>query len=342
MGSRNIRQVAFVAEGRVEIVQRSLPGPGPGEIQVATTRTLISAGTELDYLNGVIPSRLRPEITYPIFPGYSSVGRVVASGPEVKGMEVGERVLTMGPHADYHNVAAETAVPIPAAVSDEAAPFAVLGSVALHGIRRAAPELGAAVLVVGDGLVGQLTTQLVRAAGARVVALAGRHHRRLDAARYGGATVAWDERTTNVPDAFREAAGGRQADVVYETAGRVEALALAFKTARVAGTVVLLGGPRHTVTLEPETLYLQFMMKELSLVAASQPVRPECESNYFQWTQKRHRELILVLLSDRALRVEPLITHRLPADEAPRAYQLLTERKDEALGVLLDWSELHS
>ncbi|HBY93364.1 MAG: zinc-binding dehydrogenase [Ardenticatenaceae bacterium] len=335
---RPVRQVAFVAAGHVELLSRALAPPGPSEIQVAVTRTLISAGTELDYLHAVIPGRLRPDVTFPVYPGYSSVGRVVAAGQEVTGVAVGERVLTMGPHADYQNVAAETVVRVPTPISDDVAALAVLGSVALHGLRRAPPELGDAVLVVGDGLVGQLTARLVGLQGGRPMALVGRHQLRLDAARRDGVAATWDGRTIDVPAAFQKLTGGRLADIVYETAGQVDALVLAFEAARVGGRVVLLGGLRQTLSLEPECFYLQFMMKELTLVAASQPVRPERESSYFYWTQRRNRELILRLIAEGALHVEPLITHCLPADEARRAYQLLAESRESTLGVLLDWT----
>ena len=335
---RLIHQVVFVSEGRVELQARHLDPPGPTEIQVATTRTLIRAGTELDYLNGVLPGRLRPEVSCPVYHGYSNVGNIVAIGSDVVDMTVGERVLTLGPHASRCNVEADTAVRVPAEVSDEAATFAVLGSVALHGIRRTPPELGDSVLVVGDGLVGQLTAQLARLQGARPVALAGHHQFRLAAARQGGATAAWDERETNVEEAFRQLTDGRLADVVYETAGHVKALELAFKVARLAGTVVLLGGIRQDITFDPSTFYLQFLMRDLTLMAASQPVRPATESNYFHWSQKRNRALILNLLAQGALQVEHLISHRFPPGAAPQPYQLLSSQRNIALGVLLDWT----
>ena len=337
VGQRPTHQVAFISEGQAEVQNRLLSAPTPTEIQIATRRTLISAGTELDYLNGLIPGRLRPEVTFPVYPGYSNVGRVAAVGSDVTGIELGERVLTMGPHASHHNVEVATAIRVPDTVPDDAATFAVLGSVALHGVRRAPPELGDSVLVVGDGLVGQLTAQLAALQGARPVALAGHHRLRLAAARQGGVAAAWDEREANLPTVFLQLTAGRLADIVYETAGQVAALELAFKTARVAGTVVLLGGIRQPLSMEPPVFYLQFLMRDLTLMAAAQPVRPALESNYFHWTKQRNRELILNLLAEGALQVEHLVTQTFPASEAPQAYELLSGSKEKSLGVLLDW-----
>ncbi len=337
MDQRPIRQVAFVSPNQVEVQGRTLAAPAPTEIQVATTRTLISAGTELDYLTGIIPGRIRPEVSYPVYHGYSNVGPVISLGDEVADFAVGDRVLTLGPHASHHNVQATTALRVPGTISDEAATFAVLGSVALHGIRRAPLELGDCVLVIGDGLVGQLTAQLAALQGAHPVAMAGHHDLRLAAARQGGVTATWHEQTTDVLAAFRQLTDGRLADIVYESAGQVGALELALKAVRTAGTVVLLGGIRQPVTLEPPIFYHQFMLRDVSLMAASQPVRPETESAYFRWTQKRNRKLILQLIAHGALRVEHLVTHRFAADDAARAYQLLSGNKGSALGVVLEW-----
>lgn len=337
MNQQSIRQIAFVSENQVEVQTLELDPPGPTEIQIATTRTLISAGTELDYLNGVLPGRLRPEVSYPVYHGYSNVGHVVGVGSDVTEFELGGRVLTLGPHASHHNVKAETAVRVPDTVSDEAATFAVLGSVALHGIRRAPPELGDSAMVIGDGLVGQLTAQLAKLHGTHPVALIGHHQFRMAAARQGGADAAWDERTTDIPMAFQQLTDGRLADIVYETAGRVAAVELAFQTVRLAGTVVLLGGIREKVTFDLPIFYHQFQLRDLTLMAASQPVRPETESNYFHWSQKRNRELILDLLAQKMLKIEHLISQQFPADEAAQAYQLLSNRRDITLGMLLDW-----
>ena len=332
------RQIAFVAENQVEVQDRSLAAPAPTELQVRTTRTLISAGTELDYLNGVIPGRVRPEVRYPVYHGYSNVGQVVACGCEVTDFVKGDRVLTMGPHASHHNVAASSAVRVPVTVSDEAATFAVLGSVALHGIRRAPLEIGDCVLVIGDGLVGQLTVQLAMLQGARPVALAGHYPLRLDLARQVGVAQTWDERLVDVPTAFRHLSGGQLADIVYETAGRVVALELAFRAARLAGTVVMLGGIRQKAILEPPIFYHQFQARDLTLMAASQTVRPELESNYFHWTQKRNRELFVKLVAQGSLHVEHLITQRIPFEQAAQGYDLLANRRDIALGVILEWT----
>lgn len=338
MNQLPIRQVAFVSEGQVELQTRYLDPPAPTEVQIATVKTLISAGTELDYLNGVLPGRLRPEVSFPVYPGYSNVGHIVAVGSDVTELMVGERVLTPGPHASYHNVEVTKVVRVPAEVPDDAATFGVLGSVALHGLRRAPLELGDSAVVLGDGLVGQLTAQLAKLQGAHPVALVGHHQLRLTAARQGGVDAVWDERTIDVPMTFQQLTNGRLADIVYETSGRVAAVELAFNAARVAGTVVLLGGIRQQITFNLSIFYHQFQLRDLALVAASQPVRPEMETNYFRWPQKRNRILILNLLARGSLQVAHLITHHFAVNEAPQAYQLLSNRRDIALGVVLDWT----
>lgn len=336
--NREIRQVVFVRPNVVEVHTRTLGPPRPHEIQVAATRTHISAGTELDYLNGTIPGRIRPEVSYPVYHGYAVVGRVVAVGSEVTNHAVGDRVLTMGPHASHHNAPAATAVPVPDDVPDEAATLAVLGSVALHGVRRAPLQVGDAALVVGDGIVGQLTAQLAVLGGGRPVALAGRHPLRLAVAEQTGIPAAWNERETDIVEAMKNLNQGRLADVVYETVGQVQAVDLSIRAAKMAGTVVLLGGVRQTLVLEPPTFYLQFMMRDLTLKAASQPARPDVETNYHRWTQTNHRALCLRLMALGDLKAGPLITHRFSSEDAPQAYHLLVTDKGSALGVVLEWA----
>src|SRR5690606_16819222 len=99
--------------------------------------------------------------------GYCNVGRVVEVGPGVEGFAVGERVASAGRHAEMVCVPWTLAARVPDKVSDEAASFTVLSSIALHGVRLLRPELGERIVVVGLGLLGQIAVQLLRASGCR-------------------------------------------------------------------------------------------------------------------------------------------------------------------------------
>ncbi|MBI3972158.1 MAG: alcohol dehydrogenase catalytic domain-containing protein [Chloroflexi bacterium] len=172
------RGVVFTGPKQVELETFELSDPGPQQVLVRTTRTLVSAGTEVKSL-----VNMRGEARYPTRPGYSSVGVVEAVGSAVTDVQPGDRVLTMGRHASHTMVdldpnrlapAAGQRAPqylqkLPDGVTDEPAVFAILGSVAMHGMRKVSFQLGESCAVMGQGVVGQLLGQFARAAGAAPV-----------------------------------------------------------------------------------------------------------------------------------------------------------------------------
>src|SRR5438093_1254884 len=160
-------RVAFPRPGEVVVERFELPDPGSHQVLVRTERTAISAGTELTTLLGA-----GPRSRFPAYPGYSSVGVVEKVGEGVDGLRVGDHVLSMGRHQTHLLLdlapdrpgGPEYLEPVPSGLASELAAFAILGSVGLHGLRRAEPRLGEAAAVFGQGIVGQLLVQLLRAA----------------------------------------------------------------------------------------------------------------------------------------------------------------------------------
>ena len=160
------KRVVFPRQGEVAIEAFEIPVPGPQQILVRTTRTAVSAGTELTTLLGV-SSRFQG---FPAYPGYSHTGIVEVIGEGVTDFKVGDRVLTMGHHQSHLLLDLAPDRPggptyvehVPDSLSFDHAAFAILGSVALHGIRKAELQVGAGVAVFGQGIVGQIVVQLAR------------------------------------------------------------------------------------------------------------------------------------------------------------------------------------
>ena len=114
-------------------------------------------------------SAVRNKLEQPIPLGYCNVGKVVEVGKDVTEFKVGDRVASNGPHAEFVSVPKNLVVKIPENVSDEEATFTVIGSIGLQGIRLAKPTFGETIVVVGLGLIGLISAQLLKANGCNVI-----------------------------------------------------------------------------------------------------------------------------------------------------------------------------
>ena len=186
--------------GDVSIEDVPTPLVTDNNVLIATSRTIVSAGTERMLLNfgkanlvnkarqqpekvkmvldkvktdGLIPTieSVQNKLAEPLALGYCNVGRVIAVGSDVTGFSVGDRVVSNGKHAEVVSVPQLLCCKVPEVVSDEEAVFTVMGAIALQGIRLAKPSLGEAIVVIGLGLVGLLTVALLRASGCRVIGI---------------------------------------------------------------------------------------------------------------------------------------------------------------------------
>src|SRR6185295_9717301 len=137
--SRSNPTVVFTGPGQVEVVERPVPSPGPGEVLFETCVSLVSQGTELVVLDGgsEIGEEWRKLRRFPYTAGYSNVGRVVAVGPDTATSWLGRRVDSHSPHAAFAVCAAAALRPVPDGVADEAAALASLAEVVMNGLRRA-------------------------------------------------------------------------------------------------------------------------------------------------------------------------------------------------------------
>ena len=156
--------------------------PKEREILIKTVSTLISAGTEL--------GSMELEHSDDFFPGYSNAGKIVKIGRDVSEYKIGDPILSLGNHASYVTVSAApySVTKIPQGVSFEEAAFSVLGSVSMHGLRKARIELGEFVAITGMGVVGQIALQLAAQAGCEALIAIDICNNRLRIASHSGAT----------------------------------------------------------------------------------------------------------------------------------------------------------
>jgi predicted dehydrogenase/threonine dehydrogenase-like Zn-dependent dehydrogenase len=359
----------FVGEVPVPALQR-------GRVLVRAVASLISAGTErmaVEFVSkGLVKeARERPDLVKAVVAkvksegllntfasvrdkmaasqalGYSASGIVMAVADDVSEFQVGERVSCAGvgfaSHAEVLSVPKNLCVHLPEGVNFEAGAYGTLGAIALQGVRLAEPTLGESMVVIGLGLVGQLTVQLLKANGCRVFGL-DLDPKRVTLAIEMGA----DHATVSNEDSAKAIESwslGRGADAVLITAATDsnQPVELAAKISRVKGRVIVVGMTGLDIPRQP------FYMRELQLTISMSygPGRydPDYEERghdyplpYVRWTEKRNIEAFLQLIASGKMDVARLTSHRFRIDEAEQAYQLISgDSKEPYLGVLLNY-----
>jgi len=292
---------------------------------------------------------VRSRLDQPLTVGYNSAGVVVAVGEGVKDIGVGDRVACAGAgyavHAEVACVPRLLAARMLAAsdVTFEEAAFGTIGAICLHGIRTAEVSLGDTVAVIGLGLLGQVTVQLLKAAGCRVLGL-DLIQSRVDSALQNGVEAACAS-ADEFRDLCLQKTGGVGVDSVLITAETPssEPVNLAAELARDRAIIVAVG----TVGMElRRKLYYE---KELDFRvsrsygpgrydAAYEQKGRDYPIGHVRWTETRNMEGFLQLIAERKLNLSSLITHRFPIADATRAYDLILGATGEPfLGVLLTY-----
>ena len=290
---------------------------------------------------------VRNRLDQPLALGYSSAGFVTAVGSDVDNFMVGDRVACAGggyaSHAEIAYVPRTLAVKLPDQVNFDVAAFATVGAITIQGIRQAEVVVGHNVAVIGLGLLGQLAVQILKASGCRVMGI-DLDTTRVELARLNGADVAYEndvaiEQTSNFT-------GGYGFDAVIITAATAsnEPVELAGEIARDRAIISAVGAFGMNI---PRKVYYE---KELDfrLSRSYGPGRydPEYESKghdypygYVRWTEQRNMETFIQLAAAGQLNLDPIISHRIPIDQAEMAYDVITGKTEEPfLGVLLTYS----
>ena len=322
--------VVWPAAGQAALEEFEVADPGPGELLLRAEYSLISPGTERAFFLG-LPNTAQ---TYPQRPGYAFIGTVAAAGPGVD-FQRGERVMAPAPHATHSVVNASTVVPVPPDVDPESAAFLGLGLVAMMGMRRGRIELGEAVAVLGQGVVGLLAAQLAKLQGGMPVIGLDFADSRLAVSRACGVDITINAEDREGASGLFAALPGRGAAVVIEASGEPEAIPRALQLTARFGRMVALGSTRDVSTVN---FYEEVHRKGAVILGAHASTRPR-ESRAGSWNKEDDVRVFWELVRRDRLKLEPIITHRLAGQEAPGAYQLLKAWDPGLLGVILRWRE---
>ena len=362
--------IQSLKDGTVELAEVPAPLCGPREVLIGTRRSLISVGTERMLLefgkaNWINKARQQPDkvrqtlekvrtdglaatvdavrakLDQPIPLGYCNVGTVIETGADVDAYAPGDRVVSNGHHAEIVAVGQNLTAKIPEGVSDEHAAFTVLGAIGLQGIRLVSPTMGESVAVIGLGLIGLLTVQMLRAQGCRVLGIDLDPSRLEMARKFGAETVHAGERA-DVLAAAAAFSRGRGMDAVLITAATSsnEPVTQAAQMSRQRGRIVLVG------VTGLELSRADFFEKEITFQVSCSYGPGRYDDSYeiaghdypfglVRWTEQRNFEAVLDLMAAGALDLDPLITHRFALEKAPSAYDEL----GGSLGVVLEYAD---
>ena len=355
--------------GLVDLMEIPAPSVRDGQLLIKTSTSLVSVGTErmlvkFGKANLLDKARQQPDkveeafskirtegvlATYdaistkldqPLALGYCNVGEVVGVGSGVAGFHIGDRVASNGPHAEVVTVPQNLCAKIPNDVSDEAASFTVLASIGLQGIRLAQPTFGETFVVSGLGLIGLLTSQLLKAQGCRVLGIDPDPGRCALAEKFGIPVL--NLSTCSDPVGWCHAhTGGVGVDGVLITASTKSSdpVSIAAQVCRQRARIVLVGVTG--LELRRDLFYKKEITFQVSCSYGPGRYDPAYEQQgqdypigFVRWTEQRNFQAVLHALSTGSLCTELLISHRFPVEQAVDAFELLTSA-EPSLGILL-------
>ena len=361
--------------GDIEIAEGPCPVSKPGYLLIRSRVTLISPGTERMLLefgksnllnkarqqpdrvkqvfekvktDGFIPTleAVRNKLDKPIPLGYCNTGEILEVGKGIEGLSPGDRVVSNGPHAEIVRVPKNLCAKIPEGIDDDAAAFTVIGAIALQGIRLIQAGLGEYVVVIGLGLIGLTTVQLLIANGCRVLGIDLDPARCTLARQFGAETFALSQGQDTL-EAAMEFSQGRGVDGVLITAATKsnKPVSQAAQMCRKRGRIVLVG--LAGLELNRSDFYEKELSFQVSCSYGPGRYDPEYEEKghdypigYVRWTEQRNFEAVLDLMTSGRLNFSTLITHRFPFEEAAKAYDLIAKNEEPYLGIILNYENV--
>jgi predicted dehydrogenase/threonine dehydrogenase-like Zn-dependent dehydrogenase len=333
-----------------------------GTVLIKTSRSLVSLGTErmlvefgksnllqkarqqpdkvkqvLDKIktDGLLPTMeaVFNKLGEPLPLGYCNVGQVIAVGEGVTEFVIGDRVASNGQHAEFVCVPQNLVTKIPDNVSDDEAAFTVIGAIGLQGIRLCQPTLGEAIVVVGLGLIGLLTAQLLRANGCIVIGIDFDQSKLNLAKEWGIHTInpASGDDAVKVVMALTNGLGADGIIITASTKSK-EVISQAAQMSRKRGRIILVG------VIGLELNRAEFYEKELTFQVSCSYGPGRYDDNYEQkgqdypipfvrWTEKRNFRAVLQAISSGVIDVKSLITEIVPLEEYQKVYGKIGENK---------------
>ena len=310
---------------------------GAHDVVAEARFSLVSAGTEVALYSGTHIGFRLENPPFPMMPqraGYAFVGEVIEVGADVDQIKPGDHVMMEAPHGTVAvmDTRDDRIVKLPDHLDAADGPLIRMADIALTTLRLAPIQFGDAVVVYGLGLVGQLAAQLYRLHGASPVIGIDLLPSRVEAAKQNG-LIALNGGEVNVPDEVNRLTDCRGPDVIVEATGSPDVIPLALNLVAKGGRITLLGSTRGQVELD---VYSHIHRKGVQLIGAHESTIT-LDMVPRRWNKKRDLALLAKLFADGQLSTRGLISDTISPDELPGIYDLLAQKPEAYLGVLVDW-----
>ena len=328
--------IVFTSPSVAELIDRDFPeGLGEYDVRLKLMTTTVSAGTERAVLMG--NQKAGGYAGFPRQSGYSAGAVVDAVGTKVTRVKVGDRVAASWTRHSRYYVVEETRVyPLPDAVSFSEAALVHIATFPMAAIRKCDLEIGESVIVMGLGVLGLVSIDLLRMAGAVPIIAVDPVEEKRKRALELGADYALDPFEEGFAKKVKSLTGGG-ANVALEITGNGKGLDMVLDCMAEFGRVALLGctrDPNFTIDY-----YSKVHSRGIFLIGAHTNARPQKESFHGWWTEKDDAEAILRLLKHRRIDLARLVEKRCSPTEAPEVYTRLTTDASFPI-VQFDWSRL--
>ncbi|MCL5611794.1 MAG: zinc-binding alcohol dehydrogenase [Chloroflexi bacterium] len=332
--------VTFTAPRQVELRQESLPALGADDVLVETICSAISAGTEMLVYRGQFPREINSVdaissgLHYPTAYGYACAGHVIEIGSRVDPKWAGRLIFSFQPHVSHFVTTTDCLIPIPENISPETACFLPNMETAVNVVQDAAPILGERVLVLGQGVIGLLTTSLLSEFPLECLIAADCYELRRNALKVEGQKSKVIKLDPGQSDfhgqAKKHLSGG--ADLTLELSGSPSALDDAITLTRFSGRIVI--GSWYGEKCAPIDLGHSFHHSRIKLISSQvSTIAPELSA---RWDKSRRFDVAWKALE--RIKPEKWITHRFPIEEASKAYDLVDKNPQETIQIIFNYT----
>jgi len=361
--------------GKMEILEVPFPALNKGQVLIRNHYSVISAGTEgktvtdarMNYIQkaksrqkevkqvidqvkstGILPiyKLVMNKLEAPSSLGYSCAGEVIAVGEGVSSFKVGDFVACGGQgafHSDVVAVYEKLCVNVPKSLDLQQAAFSTIASIAIQGIRQADLRFGENCVIIGMGLIGQLTYKILEASGVRAIGI-DITEEQIELCKRNGFRYIYNRNQSGLEEEISILTDGYGADSVIITAGTssLDPVEFAGTISRKKGKVVIVGAVPTGFSRA------NYYKKELDLKMSSSYGPGRYDANYeekgrdypisyVRWTENRNMKSFIRLLSDNKLDISDLITHTFSLIDAPKAYDLILAKSEPFTGILIKY-----
>ena len=322
----------------VDLDENAIPN---GHILVKTLYSAVSAGTECAWISG---NSNNDGASFPFYPGYSAVGKVLKVAEDVTNFAVGDSVIV--PWGGHRSYTITPAAPVwkgahkivDSRISLKDAAFAHIATFPMLGIRKLKIQMGEAVMVAGLGILGQIAVQIAKYSGAAPLFGCDMSPERRELALKLGADAVFDPSEPDFIQNVRTAAGGRGVNATVEVTGKAVALKQALKYTAKMGRISLLGCTR--IPDCPIDFYRDVHQPGITLIGTHTSNRPANESRPGEWTEHDDYDVILRFLVSGRFDFASLQHLTVNPADCTELYDMLLNKPNPPMGIVFDWSLL--